>query len=112
MCPHCLAQDYVLLNGVLIWVHLEYFSFHLEHEKSIYLDSCCSNKTINVMVVGIDHTSPVTFHQLLHTFTEPVANPEFIPHKAFCVGLKSHIKPCAPISILAAGMNLSCYCQL
>lgn len=40
MCPQCLAQGYALQNGMLTWIHLEYFSFDLEHVKSLYLDSC------------------------------------------------------------------------
>lgn len=87
------------------------FFFHLEQVKSIQILSS-GNKTISVIVVGKDNTFPVTFHQLLHTSAELVANPEFILHKPFCVGPNSQIKPCAAISILATGTNLSCCCQL
>lgn len=117
MFPWCLAQGRAQQNCVA-WDILE--ALHsggptpfIQSMQSLFIQSLTSgNKTINVTVVGTAHTSPVTFHQLLHTSTVLVANPEFIPHKPFCVGPKSQIKPCAPISILVTGTHLRCYCQL
>lgn len=86
-------------------------TFHLEQAKPIQI-LASGNKTTNVIVVGTDNASPVTFHQLPYPCTELMANPEFTPQKPICVGPNSQMKPYIAISILATGTNLSCYCQL
>ena len=86
-------------------------TFHLERVQSIQILSS-GDKTINVIAVGRDNIFPVTFHQLLRTSLELVANPKFILHKPVYAHPNSQIEQCAAISILATGANRSCCCQL
>lgn len=113
MCPWYLLKDLAQQHCVH-WVTSGALqtagTFHLERVQSIQVLSS-GNKTINIIAVGRDNIFPITFHQLLRTSLELVANPEFILHKSVYVRPNSQIEPCAAISILATGANLSCYCQ-
>lgn len=69
-------------------------TFHLEQVKPIQI-LASGNKTTNVIVVGTDNASPVTFHLLLDPCTELVVNPDSFPTSLFVWAQTVHVLPSA-----------------